>query len=251
MRFDIILFLRTFAPYLKRMNMTITENIREELKSLADSKYREFHAALLPGADNILGVRIPQLRLIAKRIAKENDWRTFVEAKDIRYYEETMLQGMVIGMAKTEPDEQLEYIARFILSISNWAVCDIFCGELKTAVRKGKERVWQFIQPYLKSDKEFEIRFGIVMLFHYIDGEHIDPLLEYADSFAHEAYYARMAMAWMISICFVKFPEKTMEYLKRSKLDNWTYNKALQKTVESLRVDKETKDRLRSMKRRA
>ena len=88
------------------------------------------------------------------------------------------------------------------------------------------------------------------MLFHYVDKDHIDSLLTYADSFCHDAYYARMAMAWMISICFIKFPEKTMEYLKQSKLDNWTYNKSLQKTIESLRVDKETKDVLRNMKRR-
>ena len=115
---------------------------------------------------------------------------------------------------------------------------------------KGKETVWQFIQPYLKSTQEFELRFGIVMLLHYIDEGHIDLLLKYADSFCHDAYYARMAMAWMISICFVKFPEKTMEYLKHSKLDNWTYNKSLQKTIESLRIDKRTKDVLRSMKRR-
>ena len=64
-------------------------------------------------------------------------------------------------------------------------------------------------------------------------------LLKYADSFCHDAYYARMAMAWMISLCFIKFPQKTMEYLKHSTLDNWTYNKALQKTIESFRVDKE------------
>ena len=88
------------------------------------------------------------------------------------------------------------------------------------------------------------------MLFHYIDEEHIDALLNYADTFEHEAYYARMAMAWMISICFIKFPEKTMKYLEQSKLDNWTYNKALQKTIESFRVDKETKNILRAMKRR-
>ena len=117
-------------------------------------------------------------------------------------------------------------------------------------MKKGKETVWQFIQPYLISPKEFEIRFGIVMLFHYVDEEHIDALLAYADTFSHDAYYARMAMAWMISICFIKFPEKTMEYLKQSKLDNWTYNKSLQKTIESLRVDKETKDILRGIKRR-
>ena len=195
--------------------MTITENIRKELQTLVDSKYQEFHSALVPGTENILGVRIPQLRVMAKEIAKRDDWRIFIEATDTKFYEEAMLQGMVIGRSK-----------------------------------KGKETVWQFIQPYLKSPQEFELRFGIVMLFHYIDEEHIDLLLKYTDSFCHDAYYARMAMAWMISICFVKFPEKTMEYLKHSKLDNWTYNKSLQKTIESLRVDKRTKDVLRSMKRR-
>lgn len=174
----------------------------------------------------------------------------FVEATDTKFYEETMLQGMVIGLAKMELDERMKHISMFVPRIDNWAVCDIFCGELKTAVKKGKETVWQFIQPYLISPKEFEIRFGIVMLFHYVDEEHIDALLAHADTFSHDAYYARMAMAWMISICFIKFPEKTMEYLKQSKLDNWTYNKSLQKTIESLRVDKETKDILRGMKRR-
>ena len=157
---------------------------------------------------------------------------------------------MIIGLAKMELEERMNYVAMFIPRIDNWAVCDIFCSELKTAVKKGKETVWQFIQPYLKSSKEFEIRFGIVMLFHYVDDEHIDSLLEYADLFNHDAYYARMGMAWMLSLCFIKFPQKTMEYLKHSTLDNWTYNKALQKTIESFRVDKDTKDILRNMKRR-
>ena len=75
------------------------------------------------------------------------------------YYEETMLQGMIIGLAKMNLDEQINYISLFIPRINNWAVCDIFSSELKTAVRKGEETVWQFIQPYLKSQKEFEIRF--------------------------------------------------------------------------------------------
>lgn len=230
--------------------MTTIENIRKELQTLVDVKYKEFHASLLPGADNILGVRIPQLRKMAKEIAKKDDWRIFVEATDSMYYEETMLQGMIIGQAKMEHEERMKYVAMFVPRINNWAVCDMFCGELKSTVRKGKENVWEFIKPYIKSPKEFEARFGIVMLFHYVDDEHIDSLLQYADLFDHETYYARMAMAWMLSICFVKFPKKTMEYLKQSKLDDWTFNKALQKTIESLRVDKETKDTLRNMKRR-
>lgn len=228
--------------------MTKTE-IKKELEAAADEKYRIFNSALLPGTENILGVRIPQLRMLAKQLAKENDWRTFVETPDTDYYEEIMLQGMIIGLAKMELEEQMKLIRLFIPRIDNWAVCDIFCGELKRVVGKEKETVWQFIQPYLKSGQEFEIRFGIVMLFHYIDEEYIDRVLEYAGIFNYEAYYARMAMAWMLSICFVKFPEKTMEYLRQSPLDNWTYNKALQKIIESFRVDKETKDTIRAMKR--
>ena len=102
--------------------MTTTENVRNELKTLEDPTYREFHSSLIPGADNILGVRIPQLRTMAKEIAKKEDWRTFVEATDTLYYEETMLQGMVIGRAKMEPEERIKYIRLFVPRINNWAV---------------------------------------------------------------------------------------------------------------------------------
>ena len=74
--------------------MTTSENIRKELEALADAKYKEFHSSLLPGTDNVLGVRIPQLRTMAKKIVKQNDWHSFIEIADTEYYEETMLQGM-------------------------------------------------------------------------------------------------------------------------------------------------------------
>ena len=120
--------------------MTITENIRKELQTLVDSKYQEFHSALVPGTENILGVRIPQLRVMAKEIAKRDDWRIFIEATDTKFYEEAMLQGMVIGRSKTALDEQMKYVKRFVPRIDNWAVCDIFCSELKTAVKKEKKQ---------------------------------------------------------------------------------------------------------------
>ena len=37
--------------------MTTTESVRKELKTLEDPTYREFHSSLIPGANNILGVR--------------------------------------------------------------------------------------------------------------------------------------------------------------------------------------------------
>lgn len=230
--------------------MSITERIRKELDTLVDTTYREFHSSLLPGTENILGVRIPLLRKLAKDIAQKDDWRKFIETTDTASYEEVMLQGLVIGIAKMPIEERVKYIEMFIPRINNWAVCDIFCGELKSAVRKNKELIWLFIQPYLQSDPEYKIRYGIVMLFHFIDEEHIDSILRYCDTFRHDEYYARMGMAWLVSICFIKFPEKTMSYLRDSQLDNWTYNKSLQKIIESLRVDKETKVLIRTMKRK-
>ena len=228
--------------------MTI-DQIRKELESLADNQYRDFHSSLIPGANQILGVRIPLLRKMAKQIAKK-EWRPFVEMENVNSYEETMLQGMLIGIAQIDFKERMDYIRLFVPRINNWAVCDIFCGELKMTAQKNKSAVWEFIQPYLKSSQEFEIRFGTVMLIHFIDDEYIDRLFIHTESFYHSGYYARMGIAWLLSICFVKFPTKTMEYLKLSKLDHWTYNKALQKITESLRVDKETKALIREMKRK-
>lgn len=233
--------------------MTLAAKIQTELINAADKRYREFNSSLLPGTDNVLGVSIPKLRKFAKQLAKElttEEWSTFVKDATPTYYEETMLQGMVISLTKMELQDRIPYVKMFIHRINNWAVCDIFCGELKTTVNKHKEYMWDFIQTYLKSDQEFELRFGIVMLLHYIDSEYIDHILIYSDTFRHEGYYAKMAMAWLLSICFVKFPEKTMNQLEQSNLDNWTYNKALQKIVESLRVDKATKEIIKSMKRK-
>lgn len=58
-----------------------------------------------------------------------------------------------------------------------------------------------------------------------------------------------MAVAWAISIAYIKFPKETMELLKHNELDDFTYNKALQKIIESYRVSDEEKEKIRKMKR--
>ena len=161
-----------------------------------------------------------------------------------------MLQGMLIGFIKnTDIKEVLEAIKNFIPKIDNWAVCDIFCAGLK-AVNKNKDTFWNFIQKYLKSKKEFELRFALVIILDYfIDDKHIKDALNIFDNIKHDGYYVKMAIAWAISVAFVKFPETTIIYLKNNNLDDWTYNKALQKICESLRVSKETKKIIKAMKR--
>lgn len=222
------------------------QDIRKELFSLADEKYKEFHGGLCPGVNNIIGVRVPALRSLAKKIIKE-DWRKYLKEAEDQYYEEVMLQGMVIGLAKMDIEERLTYLAGFIPKIDNWAVCDVTCAGLKSTA-KNLKKVWEFLQKYLNSDKEFEVRFAVVMILdYYIQEEYIYRVFEKLDSVHHEAYYVKMAVAWAVSICYIKYPEKTYSYLESCKLDNFTFNKAIQKIRESYRVPKEDKENLKKM----
>lgn len=217
--------------------------IRNELFKLKDDKYKEFHSSLCPGVDTIIGVRVPVLRKYAKELAK-GDWKENFKQIQNDYYEEIMLQGMILGIAIKDIEELKRYLEDFIPKIDNWAVCDVCCAGLKLT-QKNQEEIWKFLREYLKSDKEFEMRFGIVMLLdYYINEDYIDKILQIFDDIKSEAYYVKMAVAWAISVCYIKFPEKTEKYLQNNNLDEFTYKKSIQKIKESYRVTKEQKQRL-------
>ena len=224
------------------------QKIKKGLIQLQDKKYKEFHGGLCPGTENIIGVRVPVLRNYAKELLKQYDFKELMKNIDNEYYEEIMLQGMLIGQAKEEFSTILKYITNFIPKIDNWAVCDVFCAGLKIT-KKHKEEMWDFIQTYLKSNKEFEIRFGVVMLLdYYIEESYLNQNFEIFDSIKNTAYYVQMAVAWAISICLIKYYDETIKYLKKAKIDKFTYNKALQKGIESYRITPEQKQELRNMK---
>lgn len=203
----------------------------------------------MPTITNILGVRIPELRIMAKQMVKA-DWRTYLQQAQHEYFEEVMLQAMVIGYADMDVEERLQYITDFVPKIDNWSVCDRFCGGLKFTSTH-QQQVWEFILPYLSSEHEYEVRFAVVMLLtYYIDEHYIEDVLNHMDRIQHEGYYVKMAVAWAISMSYIYLPEPTMHYLQNNHLDRFTYNKALQKITESYRIDQQTKQHIRSMRRK-
>lgn len=224
------------------------KDIVDELLENADVEYKEFHSSLCPNTNNIIGVRIPKLREIAKRIAKENP-KQFLEKIDDRYYETIMIYGMVIGYMKEELCERQKYLDIFVPKIDNWAVCDCCCSTYKFTNNNLTE-IFSYIQKYLKSDKEFELRFAIVMLMdYYLTDEYLEKVLKIYNEIKNEGYYVKMAIAWAISVAFIKYEEETRKFLSSNSLDDFTYNKALQKIIESNRVSKEVKEEIRKMKR--
>ncbi len=225
------------------------EEIRKHLFELQDKKYQEFHRGLCPNTENIIGVRIPVLREYSKQLVKKYSVEELLNNIGNTYYEEIMIKGMIIGLSKENLGKIQKYIKEFVPKIDNWAVCDTFCTGLKIT-KKYKKEMWTFIQPYLNSNKEFEIRFGVVMILaYYIEEEYLEDDLKILNNIKHDGYYVKMAVAWAISICLVKFYNRTVEFLNNSSLDKFTFNKSIQKAIESYRITKEQKDMLKLMKK--
>lgn len=227
------------------------QSIKQELQNLVDEEYAKFNQKLCPDTKKqMLGIRIPKLRKLAQKIVKEGNWQEFLKQADDTYFEEVLLQGLVIAYSKLEIDEKLEYVKWFVPQIDSWAISDTFCPTLKIK-SKDLEKVWNFILPYLHSTKEFEVRFAVIMMLdYYLTEEYIDLVLQQLDQISHEGYYVKMAVAWTIAEIGVKFNEKAMQYLQsENHLDKFTFNKALQKMRESYRIEAEQKEILKKMKR--
>ncbi|MCC8074207.1 MAG: DNA alkylation repair protein [Clostridiales bacterium] len=219
-------------------------DIIKELFKLRDNEYGDFQSKLMPNVkrENIIGVRIPNLRVLAKRAVNESC--TF---GDMKYYEEKLLYGMIIGYRKCGIDDYLKELEVFVPLIDNWAICDCACSTYKFAVKYQKE-VWKFLQKYT-AGSEYEVRFVVVMMMDYfINDEYIDKVIEYLKSLKRSEYYINMAAAWAMSVIYVKYKSKALPVIEGKALPIWVHNKTIQKICESKRVDKSDKEYLKTLK---
>lgn len=229
--------------------MNLNEKIRKDMMDLVDEKYKEFHSSLCPNVDDILGVRIPELRKYSKELAKAN-FREYLDNAWMEYYEERVIYGLVIGYSKMDIEEKFKYLDVFVPNINSWAVCDVCCSNIKVK-KEELEKLWEYILKYINSENEFEVRFSVIMMLdNFINDEYIAKVLDILENINNSKYYVKMAIAWTICDAFIKQKEKTLNFLNETKLDNWTYNKAIQKMCESFRVTNEEKEMLKNMKRK-
>lgn len=210
------------------------DKIRGKLFNLAEENYKRYLVKIVPGVDNIIGVRMGKVRQIFKEYIyplDNNELGKFASC-DVVYLEEFLLQGMAVALF-VRREKNWSKIDDFVQKINNWAVCDTFCGELKF-LQEDKNKLWNYLQRYFHSDKEYEIRFAYVMfIFCLMDKQYINDLHAIADNFFHPGYYAKMSVAWALAEIYLNFPNESIAYLTNSKLDNDTYRKTIRKILES------------------
>ena len=214
------------------------------LKSLAEPEYRDFSSKLIPGVNNLLGVRVPKLRSIAKDICKE-DWREFLTCPTTSF-EHTMIRGFVIATAKMDMSERIGYIEKFLPEVNNWSINDGLCGSLKVKDPDERKMLWDYCVDLVNRHQEFPSRVGaILMLTNFIDDEHVDRVNDILVSCPRCGYYLDMGVAWTLSMCYVHFPERTEKVIFDGRLEDTVLRMTIRKIRDSFRVDPETKQRLK------
>jgi 3-methyladenine DNA glycosylase AlkD len=204
--------------------------------------------------EEVLGVRIPKLRKIAKQLVKDDCAKKYISelnnTKKNTYMEEIILEGLVIAYSKNDLTKKLEHLKKYIPKINNWMINDTVCSTIKLS-NSEQEIMWNFIQPYLKSENQFEVRFAVTtMLVNFLTDEYVDNVIQELNKVKNNGYYAEMAIAWTLAEIGIKFNDKAMKYLKgKNNLAKFTYNKTLQKMRESFRLLPEQKEELKRMKK--
>ena len=216
------------------------------LFTFEDIKYKEFHSKLIL-SNNLIGIRTPMLKEIAKKISK-GDYKTFIKLNKHEIYEEIIIHGLIIGYL-SDFNESLSLLDNFIPYVDNWAINDIVCANMKI-FKKYQEIGFNKILNYIDSNNPFQIRIGIVLLLDfYINDKYIDKIFDIVDNIKNDNYYVRMANAWLLSICYIKYKEKTYNYLLNNDLDKFTFNKAISKICDSKRVDVKDKEKLKKIRK--
>ena len=227
----------------------MTEIIRNELFDMQDIKYREFQAKLMPTVDpeKMIGVRTPELRKYAKQVIKSGGAAEFINELPHEYFDENQLHAFIISEMK-DYEKCIAEVNRFLPYVDNWATCDQLSPKV---FKKHKEELLREIRKWINSEEVYTIRFGIGMLMqHFLDEDFKAEYPEMVAGVKSEEYYVNMMIAWYFATALAKQYDEVISFIQNNRMDKWTHNKAIQKSVESNRISPEQKEYLKSLKQK-
>lgn len=223
------------------------EKIVKELFEMQDEKYRDFQSALIPGSDleKVIGIRTPLLRKYAKNLPLE-DAKAFLLELPHEYFDENQLHAFIVSEIK-DIDACIKEVNTFLPYVDNWATCDQMSPVI---FKKHKDKLLVEVKRWIASSETYTVRFGIKMLMqHFLDE---DFNLEYPEMVAKiqsEEYYVKMMIAWYFATALAKQYDSVIPFIEEGRLEKWTHNKAIQKSIESYRITTEQRKYLRTLKK--
>ena len=229
------------------MLMSIFTDIESALTEAKDEKFALLTQKTIPtlNKESFIGVRTPDLRKLAKKLAKRDDTGDFLAALPHRFFEEYQLHSFIISEVR-DFDECIRLTDAFLPYIDNWATCDQLSPKV---FAKHSDKLLPYIDKWLASELTYTVRFAVCSLMRYFLGDSFRS--EYADRVAavsSDEYYINMMRAWYFATALAKNYDEIVPYIEDKRLDVWTHNKTIQKAVESFRITDEQKQYLRTMK---
>lgn len=222
--------------------------IQKKLFELQDIGYAEFQSKLTPTVprETFIGVRVPELRKLAKNYIKDKESQKFLKELPHQFYDENMLHGLLLSEIK-DYDSCINELDIFLPYVDNWAVCDIMSPKV---FKKHKEKLLEKIKIWAASNQVYTCRFGLEMLMtHFLDEDYKPEYLEIAAGVHSEEYYVNMMIAWFFATALAKQWDTTIPYITENRLSEWVHNKTIQKARESYRITDEQKKYLKGLKR--
>ena len=222
-------------------------DLYRKMYDLQDLKYRDMQIKIIPtiNPESVIGVRTPELKSMAKDIMKAGNYKGFLEELPHKYFEENQLQAFIISGIK-DLNECMAELERFLPYVDNWATCDQMSPKI---FKKHREVLFTHIKEWIRSERTYTVRFGVGMLMeHFLDEDYDPKYPEMVAELRSEEYYVNMMIAWYFATALAKQYESIIPYIEQKRLDDWTHNKAIQKSVESRRITEEQKLYLKSLK---
>ena len=238
---------------------SVESRIQEALFRAQDLKFKAFHSRLIPTipADTVIGVRTPDLKLIAKNFSADPNIDKFLNRLPHKYYDENQVHSFILSGIKNF-DECLRQVENFLPFVDNWATCDQMRPKVLGNTAEHRERLLKSVKFWMQGklvsgkrvqDDTYVVRFGIEMLMTYFLDKDFDPAyLKKVAAIRREDYYVKMMVAWYFATALAKQYDATLPFIQGRKLEPWTHNKAIQKAIESYRITPEQKAYLKTLK---
>jgi Predicted DNA alkylation repair enzyme len=228
--------------------MKIHENLLELARG--NEEYAKFNLKIVNTRKKVLGVRTPDMRKLAKKLASNmsfDDVKNYINECNKNIYEQVLLAGFLINYTDLNDNEKIKLTREYLRYVDSWALVD--CAVERLGKKQDKKAWWDFSLKCLSSKAEFTVRYGVIfMMTNYLEDNYIENVFVELLKVKHEGYYVKMGMAWLYATAAVKYYRQTLNEMNSNNLDLWTRKKSLTKMIESYRFAPKQKDEIRKIR---